>query len=108
MIINLVRDSSVASAPAGFMQAVQNAANAIAAVLTNNITVNIAVGWGEDNGTAVDPYFASGKPSAGFLLAYSTVATALANSSTSTADAVAGMSLLATTQNPNGTGFILV
>ncbi len=52
MIINLVPDSSVASAPAGFAQAIQQAANILDSLITNNIAINIAYGWGTyDNQT---------------------------------------------------------
>lgn len=50
--INLVWDASVASAPAGFMQAVEAAALMITKVVTNAMTLNIAVGWGEVGGYA--------------------------------------------------------
>jgi autotransporter passenger strand-loop-strand repeat protein len=52
MIINLIADSSVASAPTGFTQAVQAAANILDSLVTNNITLNITYGWGTyDNQT---------------------------------------------------------
>ena len=49
-VINLIWDASVASAPAGFVGAVQDAANYLDALITSPITVNIAIGYGEYNG----------------------------------------------------------
>lgn len=46
MQINLIADSSVASAPAGFTAAVQAAANVYESDFSGNYTVNITYGWG--------------------------------------------------------------
>jgi len=53
MQINLVYDASTATAPAGFTAALAYAAGLIDALITNPITVNIAVGWNEINGTTL-------------------------------------------------------
>lgn len=45
--INLIFDSSVSSAPAGFVTQITEAAEFLDSEFTNNITVNIEVGWGE-------------------------------------------------------------
>lgn len=55
MQINFIYDSSVASAPAGFKAALADAASYLDSLITNNITVNIEVGWGEDDGAAITP-----------------------------------------------------
>ncbi len=47
MQINLVYDSSVDGAPAGFTSAMQYAAEELGALLPAQISVNIEVGWGE-------------------------------------------------------------
>ncbi len=47
MDIQLFDDSSVSNAPAGFTTALQYAASILDNLITNNITVNIGVGWGE-------------------------------------------------------------
>jgi FG-GAP-like repeat len=47
MNVNIQFDSSALSAPAGFQNSVLIAAAMIDAVLTDNITINIAVGYGE-------------------------------------------------------------
>jgi hypothetical protein len=46
MNINLIPDASVASAPAGFVQAVQAAASIFDEDFPGNYTVNIGYGWG--------------------------------------------------------------
>lgn len=53
LVINLIWDSSVASAPPSFKPTVQRAAQMIEATVTNNITLNIAVGYGEIGGTPI-------------------------------------------------------
>src|SRR5215468_3254284 len=54
LIINLIPDSSVASAPAGFVQAIQAAAAIYEQTFHDNITLNIDYGWGTFAGS-VDP-----------------------------------------------------
>jgi len=51
--INLIFDASTTAAPSGFFTAIEYAAQQIDNLILNNITVNIQVGWGEDNGTPV-------------------------------------------------------
>jgi hypothetical protein len=46
MQINLIPDSSVSSAPAGFTAAVQAAADVFDQDFAGNYTVNITYGWG--------------------------------------------------------------
>ena len=55
MQINFIYDSSTASAPAAFKTALADAATYLDSLITNNITVNIQVGWGEDNGAPITP-----------------------------------------------------
>ncbi len=54
MQINVTYDASVSSAPAGFMTAIDYVVNFFDAAFTNNVTININVGWGEVNGFALD------------------------------------------------------
>ena len=54
MQISFACDSSVSSAPSGFLTALQQAANIIDSAILNPIKVNIQVGWGENNGTFID------------------------------------------------------
>ncbi len=53
MLINLLWDPSVTSAPAGFQRAIQTAANILDQQITNNISVSINVGWGENAGQSL-------------------------------------------------------
>jgi hypothetical protein len=45
--INVSWDPSVSIAPAGFQDAVNNAVSQLESLFTNNVTININVGWGE-------------------------------------------------------------
>jgi len=47
MLINIIYDRSVNNAPAAFKADVQAAVNFLDSLFTNNITINIHVGWGE-------------------------------------------------------------
>jgi hypothetical protein len=53
MQINFVYDASVANAPAGFKTGLAAAASHLDSLITNPITIIIAVGWGENNGSAI-------------------------------------------------------
>jgi hypothetical protein len=53
MQINVTYDSSVSAAPAAFKTAVNYAVGVLDAAFTNNVTLNINVGWGEVDGTAL-------------------------------------------------------
>jgi len=80
MNINISFDSSVQSAPAGFQSAVLAAAQIIDAALTDNITINIAVGYGEINGTTLTKQNgAEGNVASGNFFSYSQVRTLLTN-----------------------------
>jgi hypothetical protein len=69
--INLSYDTQAQGAPQAFRDAVQAAANILGAAFTDNITVNIVVGYGEDQGTAVTNGGAEGGPTAGNFFSYS-------------------------------------
>lgn len=89
MKIQLIYDSSTASAPAGFAAAMQYAANQIGALLTNNITVSISVSW---NNAVLGEGGADNMP--GF--AYSSVVAALTSHASSAVAREAAASLPAT------------
>src|SRR5579863_7417027 len=96
MNINLIWDASVSSAPdpSEFEAAVTDAANVLDGLLTDPITANILVGWGEDdNGTySVTGGEAVGGPLGGVDLTYAKLKADLAAAygrSGSTADATA-------------------
>jgi hypothetical protein len=54
MDINLIPDSSVGSAPAGFTAAIQEAANIFDAAFPGDYTLNITYGWGTFDNKADD------------------------------------------------------
>jgi hypothetical protein len=100
MNINLIPDASVASAPAGFVQAVQAAANIFDEDFPGNYTVNIGYGWGTwDNApesSLTNPgsgVFSVGGPTAGVIEDYATIKSWLAADATST-DQIAAQSSL--------------
>jgi hypothetical protein len=92
LVINLLWDTSVASAPASFKTAIQAAASMIQQYVTTPITVNIAVGWGEIGGFGgnapytVPGYSALGETLGGVWQSYSSVKQALTNTATSADD----------------------
>ena len=55
MQINVSYDSSVASAPAAFKTDVAYVVKLLDATFSNNVTLNIHIGWGEVGGQALDP-----------------------------------------------------
>lgn len=54
-LINITWDSSVANAPSGFVSAFDNAVYYLESHFTNNVTININVGYGEVGGTNLSP-----------------------------------------------------
>ncbi|HEX3574924.1 MAG TPA: NF038122 family metalloprotease [Rhodopila sp.] len=88
MQINFIYDSSTASAPAAFKTALADAAAYLDGLITNPITVNIQVGWGEDNGAPITPDSLStgGPQQAGIGMSYAQLKAALAANATSAAD----------------------
>ncbi|MEA2840509.1 MAG: serralysin [Methylobacteriaceae bacterium] len=92
MQINLVYDSQALAAPQSFRDAIQAAANVLDATFTDNITINISVGYGEINGTPESSGGASAGPSRGVFDSYSQVRTWLAqNASPDVQSGVAAM-----------------
>ena len=92
MQINLIWDASVANAPSGWKTAIQSAATMIQNALSNPITVNIAVGYGEIGGftggsaSTVPANSAEGGTLGDLYQSYSTVRQELVNSATSADD----------------------
>lgn len=69
MQIDLSFDASAAAAPSGFEPAIQDAANILDNLITNDITVTINVGWGEIGGeTLSSGDLAEGAPLAGAFI----------------------------------------
>jgi hypothetical protein len=96
MQINLISDSSVSAAPPGFLTAIEEAAQFLDNLITNPITVNILVGWGEDDNGAYSIGNSLSLGSAqGQTLTYSQVTSALLGSGTA-ADKFAAANLPST------------
>ncbi|HLG86390.1 MAG TPA: NF038122 family metalloprotease [Alphaproteobacteria bacterium] len=77
--IDLIWDSSVASAPAGFQQAIITAAQYLASLSSTAAVLNIQVGYGEVGGTAMSSGALGESESYGYLTGYATVVNALAH-----------------------------
>ncbi|HWF00971.1 MAG TPA: NF038122 family metalloprotease [Caulobacteraceae bacterium] len=78
MNIDITYDSSVAAAPAGFTADVTYVVNYLDSLITNNVTVNIDVGWGEIDGQTLDAgALGESESSNYYLVGYSDVVAAL-------------------------------
>ena len=74
--LNLIYDAAALAAPASFRAGIQQAADIIAAALTDNITVNVKIDYSGTGGGA------SAGPDAGLFESYSSIRTALINNAT--------------------------
>jgi hypothetical protein len=81
MQIDVTYDPSVGSAPAGFTAAVNYVVGVLDAAFTNNVTININVGWGEVDGISLPQNVlgASEQTAAPVAYHYSDITAALAN-----------------------------
>jgi hypothetical protein len=105
MQLNFVYDASVANAPAGFLSAMNYVATDLDNLITNNITVTIQVGWGEDIGTPITTDLSTGGPQqAGIEMPYAQLRAALTVNATSAADQTM-LANLPATDPTNGAGF---
>jgi hypothetical protein len=99
MLLNLEFDASAQSAPQSFRDAMQAAANIIDAAFTDNITVNLAIGYGEvnigGNVTTLTNGEAEAGPASGDFLSYSLTRSVLQASLD--ADVQSGVAALPTT-----------
>jgi hypothetical protein len=92
--INISYDSSVASAPAGFTAAIGYVVNFLESIISNPVTLNVDVGFGEIDGQAVSPdALGESMTNAAPAYTYSQIRNALVGTATSTADATAVASL---------------
>ena len=73
MNINIEFDANALAAPASFRNAVLTAASLMDAALSDNVTINIGVGYGEIEGTPVSSTSAEGGPNIGSLFSYSQI-----------------------------------
>ncbi len=103
LTINLVYDPAALAAPQSFRDGMQAAANLLQAAIADKITVNIAVGYGEFNGTPLtNQNFSEGGVNTTTGETYSKLRTLLVNHETSAAD-VTSVNALPNTTSLNGT-----
>lgn len=102
MDISVTYDASAAAAPAWYAAAVQAAIGKLDAVIETPITLNIKVGWGEENNNSIGSSYTAQNQSTGAYLKYDTLRGALAAHATS-ADDLASVSALPTTDPLGGT-----
>src|SRR5258708_18726918 len=100
MILNFIYDGSVGSAPVGFTATLGRVASFFQNTFLDPVTVNIAVGYGEIRGQAMDPTGLGSSISYFNNYSYSQVRSALAADSSSADDASSIASLPLT--NPSG------
>ena len=113
MNFNFIYDSTMASAPSGYTTALDAAANILSHLFTNNITLNIQVGYGEVDGSSITGN-AAAEASPAYSsqdLSYTQWRTALAATASSPAD-TAALAGLSTTTDPTtniaGPGYVQV
>jgi hypothetical protein len=106
MNIVAVYDSSVASAPAGYVQAIQAAISYLDAEVINNITITINFGWDEVNGQALEAKALGENFAMGRLFTYSQVSQALADNASTTDDKAAVAALPASDPTSGGKFFV--
>ena len=105
--IKLIWDSSVASAPAGFMQAAIAAAQLYTTEFSNPEVINIQVGYGEVAGQRLPSGALAASESYGYSETYSQVAAALQqDASSSTWQATADASLPSSDPTNGGSFFV--
>jgi hypothetical protein len=104
LTINVIWDSSVANAPAGFKSVVESVVQFYESEFSNPVTININVGWGEVGGTTVTTALGE---SESFLesFSYSQVVSALAQNASSNAQVSAVNSL--PSSSPTGGSYYL-
>jgi hypothetical protein len=107
MQINFIYDSSVDSAPAGFKQGLAIAAGIIDSIILNPITVNIDIGFGEDNGsTLASTTLGEAQPAFGVLMTYAELVAHLDKAATSSEDATFTSNLPAADPSNGGSFFV--
>ena len=96
LVINVVYDSSVASAPAGFTQTIANVVAFYESQFSTPVTVTIDVGYGEIDGQSIAARRPRRKPSQLTSVSYAQLQTALANNANAIGDTAAAASLSST------------
>jgi hypothetical protein len=92
LTINIIWDSSVANAPAGFESVVESVVQFYESEFSNPVTLNIDVGWGEVAGTSVTTALGESQSYAESF-SYSQIVSALAQNASSNAQVSAVNSL---------------
>jgi len=105
-IKHLIYDSSTSSAPAAFFTAMNYCVQYLDSLITNNITVNIDVGWGEVGGASIAAGDDGQGGPEGIILSYAQLKADLLAHSNSAADASAYANL-PNTDISNGAGFLV-
>ena len=96
LVINVVYDSSVASAPAGFTQTIANVVNFYESQFSTPATITIDVGYGEIDGQSVVPGALGESQAYMTSVSYAQLETALVNNANAIGDTAAAASLSAT------------
>jgi Ca2+-binding RTX toxin-like protein len=106
--INITYDASANAAPAGFRTAVQAAVDYFQNNFAGNATINIAVGWGEVDGTAMGAGAVGESTSFnGARLSYATVLNALAAADAGNPVAAAAIAALPASDPIGGVTFLV-
>jgi VCBS repeat-containing protein len=95
LVINVVYDSSVASAPAGFTQTIANVVNFYESQFSTPVTITIDVGFGEIDGQPVAPGALGESQAYMTSVSYSQLEAALVNNANAIGDTAAAASLSA-------------
>jgi Ca2+-binding RTX toxin-like protein len=106
LVINVTFDSSVNSAPSGFVTQVNAAVQYLESLFNDPITVTIAVGYGEVGGTKLGSGALGESETYLSSYSYSQLVNAMKADSTSASDASAIATLLATNPTGNGTFWV--
>ena len=107
MQIDLVYNDSTEKAPAAFFTAMNYCVQYLDSLITNNITVNIEVGWGEIQGQSLDKSTLGASNIAGNTISYSQLQATLLGNINSAADASAYADLPSTDISQHGAGFLI-
>jgi hypothetical protein len=87
MQINLIYDQATSTLPAGFTDAMNRVVAYLDAEFTNNVTLDLHVGYGEEDGDPIDPGFQAENTPANYdRFSYTTLRQDLVNAATSTDD----------------------
>ncbi len=101
--VNLTFDDSVNSAPDGFTNALNTAAQIVGSQIQDPISVTINVGYGEINGQPITGNtLAEGSPNAGLFVTYDNLVSDLQNSSNTSQDYQSFLANLPATDPGNG------